>query len=166
MPLIQISDDNPTGTAVSHFRNVKVVNRKDKGRRPLVNLGGGPRTPPQTPHGVPVYLHDYYGPGRHAKVVSTHAPRPAGRRQHLPRGAAADRRRVARGRGARRRVPQLLDPVDDLPPATVITHVRRETDGTLHVRGTASARPRSGSCGSTAARPAPVRRTSPSGRSS
>ena len=25
MPLIQISDDNPTGTAVSHFRNVKVL---------------------------------------------------------------------------------------------------------------------------------------------
>ena len=25
MPLIQISDDNPTGKAVSHFRNVKVI---------------------------------------------------------------------------------------------------------------------------------------------
>ena len=64
MPLIQISDDNPTGKAVSHFRNVKVVNRKDKGRRPLVNLGGGTRTPPKTPRGVPIYLHDHFGAGR------------------------------------------------------------------------------------------------------
>ena len=39
VPLIQISDNNPTGTAVSHFRNVRVVNRKDKGRRPLANVG-------------------------------------------------------------------------------------------------------------------------------
>src|SRR5262249_9206435 len=73
MPLIQISDDTPTGAAESHFRNVKVVERKDGNRRALVTLGGGPRPTPKTPKGVPIYLHDYYGPNRHAKVVSTRA---------------------------------------------------------------------------------------------
>src|SRR4030095_12305800 len=32
--------------------------------------------------------------------------------------------------------PQLLDPVDDLPPTTVITHVRKMDGGKLHVSGT------------------------------
>jgi hypothetical protein len=32
--------------------------------------------------------------------------------------------------------PKLLDPVDDLPPTTAITHVRRESAGKLIVRGT------------------------------
>ena len=34
--------------------------------------------------------------------------------------------------------PKLLDPVDDLPPATVITHVRRLEGGRVFVRGIAS----------------------------
>src|SRR5262249_48775606 len=31
--------------------------------------------------------------------------------------------------------PKLLDPVDDLPPTTVITHVSKAADGKLLVRG-------------------------------
>src|SRR5262245_8152626 len=75
MPLIQISDDNATGAAESHFRNVKTVNWTD-GRRQksIVNLGGGPRPQPKTAKGVPIYLHDWYGPGRTAEVVSTRSP--------------------------------------------------------------------------------------------
>ena len=42
--------------------------------RALVNLGGGPRPQPKTDTGVPVYLHDWFGPGRHALVVSTRSP--------------------------------------------------------------------------------------------
>src|SRR5205823_5786942 len=34
--------------------------------------------------------------------------------------------------------PQLLDPVDDVPPITVITHVKKASDGKLVVRGTTS----------------------------
>jgi hypothetical protein len=34
--------------------------------------------------------------------------------------------------------PRPLDPVDDLPPVTVVTHVRQRTAGTLFVRGTTS----------------------------
>ncbi len=62
MPLIQISDDNPTGAADSHFRNVRVLNWTGTKHRALVNLGGGPRPTPTTAKGVPIYIHDYFGP--------------------------------------------------------------------------------------------------------
>ena len=75
MPLIQISDDNPTGKRRSHFRNVKAGELdRHAASRALVNLGGGPRPEPEDAKGVPIYLHDWFGPGRHAMVVSTRSP--------------------------------------------------------------------------------------------
>jgi hypothetical protein len=137
MPLIQISEDNPTGAAASHFRNVRTVNWTGSRQRALVNRGGGPRPQPKTDKGVPVYLHDWFGPGRHAKVVSTktHELKEDG----LDYGAVplltGDESRAAEVRDVE--WPRLLDPVDDLPPATVITHVTRAA-GKLVVRGTTS----------------------------
>jgi hypothetical protein len=136
-PLIQISDDNPTGTAESHFKNVKVVNRPEKrSKYELINLGVSPRPGPNTPRGVPIYLHDYYGPGRHAKVVSTRAKDLIGDgsdyRAQPP--LTGDESRVAEVRDVK--FPELLDPIDDLPPTTVITHVRKTAEGKLLVSGT------------------------------
>lgn len=133
-PLIQISDNNPTGKAISHFRNVKVVRRPEKTKDSLVNRGVSPRMDPTTPHGVPVYLHDWFGPGRHAKVVSTRAKDLFGdgsayREEPLLTGNES---RVSETRDVD--FPRLLDPVDDLPPTTVITHVRQEGDKMI-VRG-------------------------------
>jgi hypothetical protein len=138
MPLIQISDDNPTGTAESHFRNVQVIARRDRHRRALVNLGGGPRPTPKTPKGVPIYLHDWYGPGRHAKVVSTRARDLIGdgNAYRADEPLTGDESRVAEVRGVK--FPRLLDPLDDLPPATVITHVGPLAGGKVVVRGTCS----------------------------
>jgi hypothetical protein len=138
IPLIQISDDNPTGTAVSHFRNVQVLNRQEGSRRALVNLGGGPRPIPKTEKGVPIYLHDYYGKGRHAKVVSTRAKDLIhdGNKYHPEPPLTGDESRVAEVRDIE--FPRLLDPVDDLPPATVITHVSRPSAGKVKVRGSTS----------------------------
>jgi hypothetical protein len=136
IPLIQMSDDNPTGTAVSHFRNVKVLRQDASNRRPVVDTGGGARITPSTPHGVPVYLHDYYGPGRHAKVVATNA-RDYGADGLTYRDQApftGHESRVAEVSAVA--FPKLLDPVDDLPPITVITHVRRLSDNKVLVRGT------------------------------
>src|SRR5262245_7260746 len=60
MPLIQIGDDNPTGNAVTHFRNVKTANWNDNNKqKALANLGGGPRPQPKTEHGVSIYFHDW-----------------------------------------------------------------------------------------------------------
>ena len=134
MPLIQISDDNPTGTAESHFRNVKIDDNKGGERLALVNLGGGPRPTPKTPKGVPVYLHDWYGAGRHAKVASTKAKDllADGNTYGQEVGLTGDESRVAQVTGIE--FPKVLDPVDDLPPATVITRVMRD-GGKLVVRG-------------------------------
>ncbi|HLW64612.1 MAG TPA: G8 domain-containing protein [Gemmataceae bacterium] len=126
MPLIQISDDNPTGNAVTHMRNVKTTNWSDTSRqKALVNLGGGPRPQPKTEKGVPVYLHDWFGPGRDALVVSTRSNeyRADVERFRADSPLTGDESRVAEVQATP--FPQLLHPVDDLPPTTVITHIVR-----------------------------------------
>jgi len=135
MPLIQISDQNPTGQAESHFRNVSVTDRKDGGRRALVNLGGGPRPQPKYPTSVPIYLHDYYGSGKHAKVVSVRSGELKGSdaSQYKPdTPLTGDESRVTVVHDVK--FPELLQPVDDLPPASVITSVWR-SDAGWQVRG-------------------------------
>jgi hypothetical protein len=134
MPMVQISDDNPTGLAVTHLRHVRVIEMPGA-KRALVNLGGGPRPQPKTPHGVPVYIHDWYGPGRHAMVVSTRAKDLIGDghqyRSEPP--LTGDESRVAEVDDVA--FPELLHPIDDLPPTTVITNVSTR-DGKTVVRGT------------------------------
>jgi hypothetical protein len=138
MPLIQISDDNATGRAESHFRNVRVLNWNDNSRRKsLVNLGGGPRPQPKTEKGVPIYLHDWFGPDRTALVVSTRSPEYKAEpdRYHPEANLTGDESRVAEVTGVD--FPQPLSPVDDQPPQTVVTHVTRSSDA-LFVRGSVS----------------------------
>lgn len=136
MPLIQISDDNPTGKAESHFRNVKVVNWADGSKaKAIANLGGGPRPQPKSAKGVPLYLHDWREAGRTVVVASTRSPEfkadPA--RYRVESGLTGDESRVADAAGVA--FPNLLDPVDDLPPATVITSARRAERGNVVLRG-------------------------------
>jgi hypothetical protein len=138
MPLIQITDHNPTGKAESHFRNVRVIDRRDNDKRALVNLGGGPRPQPKTPTSVPVFVHDYYGAGRTAKVVSARSgdarSAPAGTfKQDAP--LTGDESLVTEV--ANVEFPTLLEPVDDLPPTTVITHIAKKGAGWI-VRGCAA----------------------------
>ncbi|MFM9118643.1 MAG: G8 domain-containing protein, partial [Planctomycetota bacterium] len=127
MPLIQISDDNATGAAVSHFRGLKLVNWMDNSReKAVVNLGGGPRPKPSTEKGVPIYLHDWYGPGRHAMVVSRRSPEylAAPNRFRADPPLTGDESRVAEVNDLS--FPQSPAPIDDLPPTTVSTHVTRQ----------------------------------------
>ncbi len=141
MPFIQISDNNVTGNAQTHVRKVTVINRGKNDRWPLVNLGGGPRLTPSTPKGVPVFLHDWYGPGRHAKVVSTRAKDllADGEKYRKDPPLTGDESVAAEVKGLT--FPTLLEPVDDEPPATVITTpargvAARLVNGALIVRGT------------------------------
>lgn len=130
MPLIQITDDNPTGQAETHFRNVKVTARRDNNRRALVNLGGGPRPQPKTPTSVPIYLHDYYGSGKTARVVSIKSGEvrsPEGKDYKSDEPLTGDESRVREVPAVP--FPQLLDPRDDQPPATVITSIVRVPNG-------------------------------------
>jgi RNA polymerase sigma factor (sigma-70 family) len=137
MPLIQISDDNPTGVGVTHIKNLRTVDWKGSKRRAIVNRGGGPRPEPKTDKGVPVYVHDWFGPGRHAKVVSTKAKdmKADNLEYREESNLTGDESRVAEVRDVE--FPKLLDPIDDLPPTTVITQVQRSA-GKLTVRGVAS----------------------------
>ncbi|MBI1831320.1 MAG: hypothetical protein HYR84_07720, partial [Planctomycetes bacterium] len=135
MPLIQISDDNPTGKAETHMKNVKTVNWNDNSKaRALINLGGGPRPTPSTEKGVPIFLHDWYGPGKHAQVSSTRSTEfkadPTRFKADFP--LTGDESRVTEVKGIA--FPKLLDPVDDLAPTTVITSVIAK-EGTYTVRG-------------------------------
>ena len=129
MPLIQMTDDNPTGTAETHLKNVRVLDRKDGNRRALVNLGGGPRPTPKSATSVPVILHDYYGTGRHAKVVSMKSGDFKGDSSTFKSESplTGDESRVVEV--ANVSFPELLKPVDDQPPATVITQVKRVDNG-------------------------------------
>ena len=137
MPLIQISANNLNGKAQSHFRNVTVRDRDPKrpGRWPLVNLGGGPRLNPSTAKGVPYFLHDYFGPGKHAKVVSSRAKDllADGNKYRKEEGLTGDESLASEVSDLE--FPVLLHPVDDLPPCTVITRID-ETKDLLLVRGT------------------------------
>jgi hypothetical protein len=135
MPLIQISDDNPTGAAVTHMRNVKTVNWADTSKaRAIANLGGGPRPTPKTEKGVPIYFHDWFGQGKTAMVVSIKSgefkANPAGFREE--KNLTGDESRVMEVKDVA--FPAFPEIVDDLPPATIITHVTKK-DGKLIVRG-------------------------------
>jgi hypothetical protein len=136
MPLVQISDDNPTGAAVTHLRNVRTVNWTDTSRgKAVVNLGGGPRPTPKSEKGVPVYVHDWFGPGRTAMVASVKSGEfradPSAFKAEPP--LTGDQSRVVEVGGVAFPEPPVA--VDDLPPATVVTRVVRE-NGKLTVRGT------------------------------
>ena len=145
MPLIQMSDNNLSGTAESHFRNVKVERtepKQDTERRwPLVNRGGGSRVEAKTAKGVPVYMHDYFGAGKSAKVVLATAPDLKEQQGDYKKVAGLTGREAVAAEVTGVQFPQLLDPVDDQPPATMITspargHVARIVDGKLTIRGT------------------------------
>jgi hypothetical protein len=97
-------------------------------------------SPPRTAQEVmPVYLHDYYGPGRHAKVVWFHSKHYANDglkyREEKPLTGKHTGMGTAVAEVSNVEFPKLLDPVDDLPPTTVITHVSKATDGKWLVRG-------------------------------
>ncbi len=136
IPLIQMSDDNPTGHAVTYIRNLKYTRHDAHDRRPVVDTGGGEHVTPSTPHGVPVYVYDYFGPSRTAKFEATDAKDFAadGLKYRDDQPFTGHEARLTEVHGVE--FPQLLDPVDDLPPTTVITDVSPASGGKLLVRGT------------------------------
>jgi hypothetical protein len=148
MPFIQLSDYNLSGTAETHIRNLKIEDRQDgdddSRRRALVDMGGGARTKDLVISGVPVIIHDLFGSGKHASFVSSRDTRfnknKANFREQKP--FTGEDSRVADAPDAK--FPNLLNPIDDQPPATIITWpihglpVTLSKDGTLEIRGTST----------------------------
>jgi hypothetical protein len=136
--LINIFDIGATDQSV-HFRDVK-QDRLEGSKRELLSVTPVVSAPPKTPLDVaPVYLHDYYGEGRHAKAVWVHSKQYADDglkyRVEKPLTGSHTGMGTAVAEVGDVEFPKLLDPVDDLPPTTVITHVRKLPGGKLQVRG-------------------------------
>jgi hypothetical protein len=83
-------------------------------------------------------VHDYFGAGRHAKIVSVKSAhlRVDGLKYLSMLPLTGDESRVAEVRDLA--FPRLLDPIDDFPPATVITRLIPRGADSLIVRGTSS----------------------------
>ena len=131
-PLVHMTDNNLSGNAECHFRNV-VISEVDQ-RRAIFNRGGSQRVNPFVGRGVPYFIHDYYGAGRHARLVSLLATdlQQDGLTYREEPPLTGDESRVAEVTDLT--WPRLLDPVDDLPPATIITALQR-TGTALRVSG-------------------------------
>src|SRR5207253_714990 len=72
-PLIHIFDIGAVART-AHFRNVKHDDRVGGSTRELLHVSPVVPAAPKTPQDVmPVYLHDHYGPGRHARAVWIHS---------------------------------------------------------------------------------------------
>ena len=130
-PLIQMACTSPRQDQAGHFKNLTIRNSTSRTAN-VVDLGGGPRNK-KLKNPVTYYFHDTPEPGRTTKVVS------AG----YSDGNAPDYQAIKGFTGPAVRAavvndpvpfPELLSPVDNLPPATMIRSVRR-VDGRWQVTG-------------------------------
>jgi hypothetical protein len=130
--LIQVSQHSPTGKAAAHFRGV--VFKDNKRYVPAyvdTTPNGQPKDAPPDDV-IPYVFHDWFGPGRHAKLLTAQMAERANDGLEYKEGPApfvGKKMKAAEARDVE--FPELLAPVDDLPPATVITSVSKGV-----VRGT------------------------------
>ena len=130
-PLIQMACTSPKAGMAGHFRNVSWPGSESRQGK-VVDLGGGPRNS-KLENPVAYFFHDYPAKGEVMKVLSTKFPASAGEEfQSVDKFTGKD---VRAAKASQVAFPQLLAPVDDLPPATVITSARKQADGKLLVRG-------------------------------
>jgi hypothetical protein len=137
-PLIQLSCTAPTDGLTGHFRNVQVSEKRyPRDRVRVVDLGVGPILPDnKLEKGVAYYFHDWPGHlGKALRVVSVKFPNlMTGSDYTQVAGLTGPKVRAAEVEGVE--FPTLLTPVDDLPPATIITFLQMQKNGKVLVRGT------------------------------
>jgi hypothetical protein len=130
-PLIQLTCTSPLEGQAGHFRNLSLIKSGSHDAN-VVDLGGGPRND-KLQNGVAYYFHDLPGKGQVRKVVSVKFEKLMADGDYRPvEGFTGRDVRAATVSGVE--FPRLLEPVDDLPPATVITSIRRAKSWLL-VRG-------------------------------
>ncbi len=132
-PLIQLTCTAPHAGVSGHFRGLTITNSQSHEGK-VVDLGGGPRNEKlQNP--VSYYFHDMPNPGMMTQVVSVKFPEAMREGFHTIDNWTGRDVRAAEVKEAP--FPELLDPVDDLPPATMITRLHREGEK-LRLRGLAT----------------------------
>ena len=136
-PLVQLTGIALKSGLAGHFRGLSVTNSLSR-ESGVVDFGGGPRTR-KTEHPVSYSFHDTPTPGAIRRVASVHTPDAMKSDDYRsidgwtgPGSRAAEVKGIA--------FPQLLAPVDDLPPATLITDIqhdgaRRTVRGVSHDDG-------------------------------
>lgn len=124
--LIQVSQHSPSKSAAAHFRAVEFRdNRRSQSGYVDTTQNGQPKDAPADDL-IPYYFHDYYGPGRTAKLLTAQMAEKANDGLDYKDGPApfvGKRMKSAETKDVA--FPELLSPVDDLPPATVITSVSK-----------------------------------------
>jgi len=133
-PLIQLTGIAPKPDVVGHFRDITITNST----RNVVDFGGGPRTN-KLERPVSYYFHDKTAPGAMTRVASMKLPQISNDAAYRsitdwtgPEARAAEVTFIA--------FPELLQPVDDAPPATLITSIvskgaKRIVSGISHDNG-------------------------------
>ena len=131
-PLIQMACTSPRPGTAGHFRNVSWPGSESR-QGNVVDLGGGPRND-KLENAVTYFFHGYPAAGEVTKVVSAKFPSAMAGAEFgsVEKFTGRD---VRAAKSAPVAFPKLLEPVDDLPPATVILSVHRQADGRLFVRG-------------------------------
>lgn len=125
-PLIQLTHRASRPGLSGHFRGVKLV--ASRSSRGVVEFGGGPRTN-KLDNPIRYYFHDTPRPGTVTHVASVKTL-PTGNDDYRSiDGWTGREARAAEVQGVE--FPELLTPVDDLPPATLITRITIE--GTKYV---------------------------------
>ena len=121
-PLVQLTLAATKPNVAGHFRNVTVI--ASKSEVGTVDFTGGPRSN-KLANPVSYYFHDFPDPGTVSIVASAKV---------IAAANAANFRNIADWTGADARLapanatafPKLFAPVDDLPPATLITSIQVE----------------------------------------
>lgn len=122
-PLIQLTQRASKPGLSGHFRGVSVVNSKSSGSG-VVDFGGGPRTN-KVDNPVDYYFHDTPMPGIVTRVVTMKMA--TAMKDSAYRGIEGWTGRDAQAAEVKGvTFPKLIRPVDDLPPATLITSIKVE----------------------------------------
>jgi hypothetical protein len=135
--LICFNQTSPQTGVEAHFRNLTLRNSSSLNN--IVNMSPG-ISRDRLQNGVAFHFHDYPKKGQVTKVVSNEYP-------DLMKDGPYQELEGFTGSNVRARVttdvafPKLLDPIDDLPPATMVTFPPSGSsvklkNGTLMVRGT------------------------------
>ncbi|MFN0079930.1 MAG: G8 domain-containing protein [Prosthecobacter sp.] len=119
-PLIQLACTAPKAGVSGHFKDLVMTNSQSRGGS-VVDLGGGPRSE-TLEHPVSYYFHDTSGTTRVVSMQFPDAMKDADYRS--VDGFTGSAVRAAKVKPIA--FPQLLAPVDDLPPATLITSIRHD----------------------------------------
>ncbi|OAI57979.1 hypothetical protein AYO49_01685 [Verrucomicrobiaceae bacterium SCGC AG-212-N21] len=130
-PLVQLTGIAQKPGIAGHFRGLTVTNSVSR-ESGVVDFGGGPRTK-KTEYPVSYSFHDTPTPGAVRRVVSVHTPAAMKDGDYRSiEGWTGLEARAAEIKGSA--FPELLAPVDDLPPATLITGILPD-GGRRTVRG-------------------------------